>query len=73
MPALNKNSITRLATVNVDMNSGTAQTLYTVPAGLSCVISHVVVRNASTSLDTASYSFGFTGAAYCRCDCGCSA
>ena len=64
MPALNKNSLTRLATVNVDMNSGTAQTLYTVPAELSCIISHVVVRNASISLDTASYSFGFTGAAY---------
>jgi hypothetical protein len=64
MPALNKNSLTRLATVNVDMNLGTAQTLYTVPTGLSCIISHVVVRNASISLDTASYSFGFTGAAY---------
>jgi hypothetical protein len=65
MAALNENSLTKLATVTgVDMNSASAQTLYAVPTGKSCIISCVVVRNASTSLTTASYSFGFTGAAY---------
>jgi hypothetical protein len=46
------------------MNTGTATTLYTCPTGKSCVIREVVVRNASTSLTTASYSFGWTSAAY---------
>jgi hypothetical protein len=46
------------------MNTGTATTLYTVPTGFSCVITRVVVRNASTSLTTASYSFGFNSAAF---------
>jgi hypothetical protein len=65
MAELNKNALTRLTTVaGVDMNIDTAQTLYVVPVGVSCVISHVVVRSASISLTTASYSFGFTGAAY---------
>ena len=65
MAALNLNALTRLATVaGVDMNIDTAQTLFVVPTGKTCVISHVVIRNASISLTTASYSFGFTGAAY---------
>jgi hypothetical protein len=65
MAALNENSLTKLATVTgVDMNTASAQTLYTVPISKSCVISRVVVRNASISLTTASYSFGFTAAAY---------
>ena len=65
MSQLSTVALTKLATVSsVNMNLGTAQTLFVVPAGLSCVISHVVVRNASISLNTASYSFGFTGPAY---------
>jgi hypothetical protein len=52
------------STAGVDMNTGTATTLYTVPTGFSCVITRVVVRNASTSLTTASYSFGFNSAAF---------
>jgi hypothetical protein len=65
MAALNQNALTRLATVDlVDMNSGTAQTLYTVPTGKTCIISHIVVRKASTSLTTASYSFGFNSASF---------
>ena len=65
MAALNLNAITRLATVTgVDMNVDPAQTLFVVPTGKTCIISQVVIRNASISLTTASYSFGFTGAAY---------
>lgn len=51
-------------TAAVNMNTATATTLYTCPTGRSCVITKVVMRNASTSLTTASYSFGWTGAAF---------
>jgi hypothetical protein len=51
-------------TAAVDMNTATATTLYTCPSGRSCVITKVVVRNASTSLTTASYSFGWTSTAF---------
>jgi hypothetical protein len=51
-------------TASVDMNTATATLLYTCPAGKSCLITRVVVRNASTSLTTASYSFGWTSAAF---------
>jgi hypothetical protein len=60
MAALNQLALPQLATVaDVDMDTSTATTLYTVPSGKLALITHVVVRNASTSLDTASYSFGF--------------
>lgn len=51
--------------VQVDMNvlNGTTG-LFTVPAGKSCIPTKVVVRNPSISLTTASYSFGFTSAAF---------
>lgn len=65
MAALNTLTFTRLATVaGVDMNTAAVSTLYTVPTGKSCVITHVVVRNASASLTTASYSFGFNSASF---------
>lgn len=51
-------------TAAVDMNTATATTLFTCPTGKSCVITKIVVRNASTSLTTASYSFGWTSAAF---------
>ena len=65
MSQLNQVALTKLATISgVNMNTAAAQTLFVIPTGFSCIISHVVVRNASISLTTASYSFGFTGAAY---------
>lgn len=65
MAALKENAITLLGTTDsVDMNTATATTLYTVPTGKSCVVTHVTVRNASTNLDTASYSFGFNSASF---------
>lgn len=48
----------------VDMNSGTATTLYTVPVGKSAVIAYIIVRLASVSLTTVSFSVGFTSAAF---------
>jgi hypothetical protein len=51
-------------TASVNLNTATATTIYTVPSGKSCVVTKVVVRNASTSLTTASYSFGFNSAAF---------
>lgn len=65
MASVKDNAITRLSTTSsVDMNTATATTLFTVPTGKSCIITHVVVRNASTSLTTASYSFGFNSATF---------
>lgn len=43
----------------VNLNTATAQTLYTVPGGKSAIITRVVIRLASTSLDTVSFSIGF--------------
>jgi len=51
-----------LASSSVDMNPGAppAMTvLYTVPAGKSCIITKVIIRNSSGNLTTASISFGF--------------
>lgn len=49
-----------LSTTNaVDVNSATATLLYTVPAGKTCVVTRIVVRNASISLTTASIAFGY--------------
>lgn len=50
----------RLATVaDVDLNTATATPLFTPPADKTCYITKVVMRNASTSLTTASVSFGW--------------
>lgn len=51
-------------TAAVNMNTATATTLYTCPAASTCIITKVVVRNASTSLTTASYSFGWNSATF---------
>lgn len=60
MAALKEYTFTKLATVTgIDMNSVAETTLFTVPAGKSCVPTHFVNRAASTSLTTASWSFGF--------------
>lgn len=48
----------------VDMNTATATTLYTCPSGKSCAITKVMVTAASTSLTTASYSFGWNSASF---------
>ena len=61
----NGGNIVKLATVTgVDMNTATPTALYTVPTGRSAIITSITVRNASTSLTTASYSFGFNSAAF---------
>lgn len=61
----NGGNIVKLATVTgVDMNTATPTALYTVPTGRSVIITSVTVHNASTSLTTASYSFGFNSAAF---------
>ena len=50
----------KLGTVTgVDLNSTAKQTLITVPAGKTAVVTKVILRNASTSLTTASCGFGF--------------
>lgn len=49
--------------VNMNVLNGTTS-LFTVPTGKTCIITRVVVRSPSVSLTLASYSFGFTAAAY---------
>lgn len=51
-------------TAAVNMNTATATTLYTSPTGRSTVVTKVVVRNCSTSMTTASYSFGWEAATF---------
>lgn len=48
----------------VNLNTATASTLFTNNTGRTVVITKVVLSNASTSLTTASISFGWTSAAY---------
>jgi len=48
----------------VNMNQDAATPLYTVPAGKSCIITKLVLRNSSGNLTTASISFGFISATY---------
>lgn len=43
---------------SINFNSGTKQTLITVPTGRTLVVDHIIIRNASTSLTTASCGFG---------------
>jgi hypothetical protein len=43
----------------VNLNTTNKTTLYTVPAGRGCVVTHVVIRAASASLTTANYGCGF--------------
>lgn len=43
----------------VDLNSATPNSLYTVPAAKQAIITKIVVRDASISLTTVSFSVGF--------------
>ena len=48
---LREKSMCLLASVSgVDMNTGAKETLFTVPAGKKCIITHVIVRSASGAL-----------------------
>ncbi len=56
-----------LASVSVDVGSATAQTLYTVPTGKSCIITKIVMRSASASLNQAQdpvFSIGWNSTDY---------
>lgn len=48
----------------VDLNTATPTTLYTCPAATTCVITKVLITAASTSLTTASISFGWNSATF---------
>ena len=50
----------KLATkTGISMNAVAATPLFTVPEGKTCIITHVVIRNASIALDTADFGFGY--------------
>lgn len=66
MSWLTKSSFTesRLALVSgINLRSTAKQTLYIVPGGRSCVITRVVIRNASAAITAATGTFGFNAAA----------
>lgn len=52
------------STALVDLNTATATSLFTCPTGKSCVVTRVRVRLASTSLTTASISFGWNSTSF---------
>jgi hypothetical protein len=57
----NPSNVMLLSSTSLNMNAtnATETTLYTVPTGVSCCVTSIVLRNASTSLTTASWSVGF--------------
>lgn len=63
VPTAESGEVRLVTTLAADMNPGAGTpvmtTLYTVPAGHSCIITRVVLRNSSGNLNTASISFGF--------------
>lgn len=60
MGELKEKTIYKLATVTgIDMNAVAATALFTVPLGKHCIITHIVIYNATVSLDTANFGFGF--------------
>lgn len=53
MPSLKEKAITMLATATVHLKDGDGKTdVYTVPTGKKAVITHVVIRNPTASLDS---------------------
>ena len=64
MSALTENAITLLeSTAAVDLNGagGTETSLYTVPTGKTCIVTHIVLRNMSADAANAVVTFGKTG------------
>ena len=47
------------STPSVDLTSVAKVNLYTVPSGKTCMVTHVIIRNASVSLTLAVVGFGF--------------
>lgn len=63
MGELREKAIVKLAAVtSIDMNAVASTVLYNVPIGKSCVITHVILKNASVTLDTADFGLGYDGA-----------
>jgi len=62
MANLKDNAITLLASATVDLQNGDGKTtVYTVPAGKAAIVTHVVIRNPTASLDsggTGDFDFG---------------
>jgi hypothetical protein len=61
---LNLQAITKLSTTaSVDLNGAgaTETTLYTVPTGKSCIVTHAVIRSLSASAASAVVTLGKTG------------
>jgi len=51
------------STDDVNLNIVTKQTLFLVPLSANCIITQIIVRNASINMDTASFGFGYNALA----------
>lgn len=54
----------RLGGQSANLNTGTAQILASVPPGFSALITRIIIRNASVSLTTVSFSIGWNSASF---------
>jgi len=66
MAHLNENAITLLETtagVNLNAAAGTETALYTVPAGKTALVTHIVIHSVSADANLSVVTFGKTGGA----------
>lgn len=61
MAALNKNAVSLLSTTTVAFNANADTTIYTVPTGVRCVLSHAVVVAGSDAGATTTIAIGADG------------
>ncbi len=61
MPALNENSIALLSTTTVALNANADTTIYTVPVGKRCILSHAILVLGADA-GTTDISIGQNGA-----------
>lgn len=62
MAALNQNAVSLLSTTTVAFNANADTTLYTVPVGKRCVLSHAVIVAGTDAGATTTFSIGQDGA-----------
>lgn len=62
MPALKENAITLLSATTIALNANADTTLYTVPSGKRCILSHAILVAGADAGATTTVSIGADGA-----------
>lgn len=62
MPALKENAITLLSATTVALNANADTTIYTVPSGKRCILSHAILVAGADAGATSAISIGADGA-----------